>query len=138
MECVVPLQPSRATTSVSAEEPTNEQMSRWRALLLPSTLPTTASEEDFSIPSSVSEHIQTRFVAQRQAAIIPGATPPVSDAGKSASGAQAGSVTQEDLVLRLGVARLLCASEDKKELDVKMWERTEQLDEERKARLAAY
>jgi hypothetical protein len=47
------------------------------------------------------------------------------------------SVSQEDLVLRLGVARLLCASEGRKELDEETWMRTEKLDEERKGRLAA-
>ena len=151
MECIVPVQPASRTASSASSaalNPTEAQLSRWRALFLPSTLPTTASAaaDEFSIPPSVSEFIQTQFVARRQASasILPGATPPPSSstssssssAGKTAS-KSGNSVSQEDLVLRLGVARLLCASEGRKELDEETWMRTEKLDEERKGRLAA-
>lgn len=44
-------------------------------------------------------------------------------------------VTQEDLVLRMSVARLLAISHGKVELDQEMWDRTRDLDEARKARL---
>ena len=143
MECVVPVQPSRSSSSISAHEPSPARLSRWQALFLPSTVPRSPSEDDFSILPAVSEHIQTQFVAKRQAsasssAPIPGATPPASNnAGKSSAAGGSGGGTQEDLVLRLGVARLLCVSEGRRELDVETWERTEALDEARKGRLAS-
>lgn len=45
------------------------------------------------------------------------------------------SVTQEDLVLRMSVARLLAQSYGKNELDQEVWDKTRELDEARKARL---
>ena len=59
------------------------------------------------------KHIQSDFVASRQNK----------------------SVTQEDLVLRLTLARLLGISLGKKTLDKGVWDMTKQLDEDRKRRL---
>lgn len=71
------------------------------------------SSDKFEIPEAVSEHIQSDFVKMRQNK----------------------SVTQEDLVLRMTVARLLATSHGKTELDQEMWDMTRDLDEARKARL---
>lgn len=46
------------------------------------------------------------------------------------------AVTQEDLVLRMTVARLLATSHGKVELDQEVWDKTKDLDEARKARLS--
>ena len=44
------------------------------------------------------------------------------------------AVTQEDLVLRLTLARLLAISLGKDRLDIEVWSRTKELDEDRKGR----
>ena len=42
--------------------------------------------------------------------------------------------TQDDLQLRIGIARLLCASLGREQLDVDAYNRAKELDEQRKAR----
>lgn len=73
-----------------------------------------SANKQFEIPEAISEHIQSDFVKMRQNK----------------------SVTQEDLVLRMTVARLLATSLGRATLDQETWERTKELDEVRKARLA--
>ncbi|KAK9896561.1 hypothetical protein P389DRAFT_171824 [Cystobasidium minutum MCA 4210] len=107
LDCVVHVRPS-SNPSNATSAPSEDQLSAWQDLLASS------SGSRFEIPEAVSEHIQKDFVTMRQNK----------------------AVTQEDLVLRMTVARLLATSHGKVELDQEVWDKTKDLDEARKARLS--
>lgn len=110
----VPVRPETGAASLDmrtrtrAEPPTAAQLDAFRLFLLQ------ARQAHCIIPESVSEYIQNDFVDRRQT-------------NKEA-------YTQDDLQLRIGIARLLCASLGREQLDVDAYNRAKELDEQRKAR----
>ena len=79
-------------------------------------LVSSATSSAFSIPAEVSEYIQSDFVRARQA--------------------DAKAVTEQDLLRRMTIARLLANSHGQAELSDEMWQKTVKLDEARQKRAA--
>lgn len=96
-------------TTQSTIQTSPEQMQSFRQLL------SFERTQTFSIPEKTSEYIQADFVKTRQA--------------------DAKAVSQEDLVRRMTLARLLAVSLGEKELTEVLWDQTRQLDEARQSRL---
>ncbi|GAA5941819.1 uncharacterized protein JCM15063_000785 [Sporobolomyces koalae] len=110
-DCVIYVEPS--PTSVSASLPTESRLNEFRALLY------SLKHSDFKIPEHMSSVIQADFVERRQN----------SHAGPGTA------MTQEDLLFRMTVSRLVALSWGKKELDEISWSQTAVLDERRKERI---
>ncbi|GAA5883357.1 hypothetical protein JCM16303_006707 [Sporobolomyces ruberrimus] len=115
-DCVVYVEPTRTSAGEKEkrESPSEEELNRFRSFLQD------AKYSQFSIPPSMSDVIQSDFVERRQS---------------SHAGGSGGAMTQEDLLFRMTVSRLMALSYGKRELDSESWTRTAELDERRKERV---
>ncbi|CAG8508965.1 6508_t:CDS:10, partial [Scutellospora calospora] len=107
-DCIIPLQPNDEETIMF--EVQEDILAEFRTYL------SILRCAEYSIPESVSEHIQNEFVNQR----------------KNASKTGQPLVTQTDLLLRMTLARLVTLSFGQLELTPELWDYTQKLDEQRK------
>ncbi|GAA5991954.1 hypothetical protein JCM5350_001318 [Sporobolomyces pararoseus] len=115
-DCVVYVEHSKTTSTSTRQRRTSskEELDRFRSYIQ------TVKYSEFSIPPEMSDVIQADFVERRQS---------------SHSGGTGGAMTQEDLLFRMTVSRLMALSYGKRELDEISWMRTAELDERRKERV---
>ncbi|GAA5836579.1 hypothetical protein JCM5353_003723 [Sporobolomyces roseus] len=110
-DCVVYVEPSkRSTPQLSLSK---EKLTAFRSFIH------STKHSRFSIPPSMSDVIQSDFVSRRQ----------------SSHSGGGGAMTQEDLLFRMTVSRLMALSWGRRELDEESWMRTAELDERRKERV---
>ncbi|CAG8508395.1 4124_t:CDS:10 [Cetraspora pellucida] len=110
-DCIIPLIPNVEDTLMFDVQ--EEILAEFRIYL------STLRYAEYSIPESVSEHIQNEFVNQR----------------KNASKTGQPLVTQTDLLLRMTLARLVTLSFGQFELTPELWNYTQKLDDQRKQRI---
>ncbi|CAG8502286.1 3458_t:CDS:10 [Racocetra persica] len=110
-DCIIPLMSNVEETLVFDVQ--EEILAEFRIYL------STLRYVEYSIPESVSKHIENEFVNQR----------------KNASKTGQPLVTQTDLLLRMTLARLVTLSFGQFELTPELWNYTQNLDEQRKQRI---
>ncbi|GAA5953960.1 hypothetical protein JCM3765_000708 [Sporobolomyces pararoseus] len=113
-DCVVYVEPSKTSSAPRQRSSSKQDLDRFRSFIQ------TVKYSDFLIPPEMSDVIQADFVERRQS---------------SHSGGAGGAMTQEDLLFRMTVSRLMALSYGKKELDEVSWMKTAELDERRKERV---
>ncbi|GAA5900559.1 uncharacterized protein JCM6883_002882 [Sporobolomyces salmoneus] len=115
-DCTVFVEPKRRMTPIEkGRNSDEEELRRFRTFIQK------VKYEEFSIPPEMSDVIQADFVSRRQASHSGGGT--------------SGAMTQEDLLFRMTVSRLMALSHGKKQLDEESWMKTAELDERRKERV---
>ncbi|SNX84338.1 uncharacterized protein MEPE_03047 [Melanopsichium pennsylvanicum] len=130
MQC--PLQQADGNTDLySASLPRVEEakLQAWRKALAHAR--SLATAKAFEIPESVSEHIQKEFVGERKRE-----QEEMKESHGEAS-AQKGALSQEDLLRRMAIVRLLALSYGEKSLTVDMWKKAVELDKAVKDRVGA-